>query len=719
MFGTDKPINSYKEDILERNHFAKSLAKAMLDYKLKDSICIGLYGEWGSGKTSIINMALEQVYFSCQKEKSPKTPIIVKFNPWYFSDQNQLISQFFKELYAALKKKELAKKHIKLGQTIQKYANFFEPLILIPMLSTIGVTAKAIKDVGVATEKAGEYASKDLSTVKKELNSFLEKIDQKIFIIIDDIDRLNNFEIRQIFQLVKSLADFSNTIYLLSFDKNIVINALQKVQEGTGSDYLEKVVQVPFDVPIISNYEVESFLFQKIDELIKEIPDEEWDSTYWGNIYHSGIRHFINNIRDVNRYINVLGFGLNLIKNEVNAIDFLAITVLQVFLPDLYYEIRDNKELFSGVYGSTISESIKNKDKELCDKIISISDNKYKEILKDFIPRLFPKLKSHYGNIRYSYSSLDAWRKERRICSPEKFELFFRLSIPSKGISRKEMENILTLGNNIDQFSEALLKLNAEGKISTFLDSLEDYTRTYVYKNHIENIITALMNLGDLFPEGDGSFFGFDVKDRIIRISHQLINRFNSHEKRFEIIRNAFVKAEKSLFTILNRLYLLGQEHNKYRQKKSYTPLEETTITLNQVEKLEKIALEKIMSWVNEGKLLEHRYLVAILYDWKRFGGKKEMERFVNHSIKSNDSLTTFLTAFLSKSKSHGLEDYVSRENYYISLKNIKDFVQIEKIETRIRKIHSSKKFDKLEKIKRSAITTFLDTIDGKIEDRF
>jgi len=40
---------------------------------------------------------------------------------------------------------------------------------------------------------------------------------------------------------------------LLAFDKNVVINALKKVQEGSGIEYLEKVVQIPFEIPSFLN----------------------------------------------------------------------------------------------------------------------------------------------------------------------------------------------------------------------------------------------------------------------------------------------------------------------------------------------------------------------------------------------------------------------------------------------------------------------------------
>jgi len=59
---------------------------------------------------------------------------------------------------------------------------------------------------------------------------------------------------------------------------------LKKVQEGSGAEYLEKVVQIPFEIPLISKQEVERLLFSQLDELIKDIPENKWDQTYWGNI---------------------------------------------------------------------------------------------------------------------------------------------------------------------------------------------------------------------------------------------------------------------------------------------------------------------------------------------------------------------------------------------------------------------------------------------------
>lgn len=258
MFKTDQPISSFNEDILGRASFSKSLGKAILSYKDKNSIAIGLFGAWGSGKTSIINMAVENIESEAKGKPNNEKPIIIRFNPWNYSDQNQLVSQFFKQLSTALQRPDYSADAKKAGEKLEIYAKFFEPFTIVPTVGPIAkIVSEVLKSTGNAAKAYGDNKSQDLNSIRVELNELLAQQTHKIIVIIDDIDRLNNTEIRQVFQLVKSLGDFSNTIYLLAFEKNVVIKALKEVQAGSGEEYLEKVIQIPFEIPLISKQEVE------------------------------------------------------------------------------------------------------------------------------------------------------------------------------------------------------------------------------------------------------------------------------------------------------------------------------------------------------------------------------------------------------------------------------------------------------------------------------
>lgn len=714
MFRPDQPIKSYKEDILGRKSFAQSLGDAILSYKEKESIVIGLFGEWGSGKTSIINMALEHINSVLEKEADHKKPIIVNFNPWNYSDQNQLITQFFKQLSTILGRPGYSKDVQKVGKKLEIYAKFFLPFGLLPAVGDIAnMLSKILKDTGSALKGLSDLKSNDLNSIRAELNKLLSEQPHKIVIVIDDIDRLNDTEIRQIFQLVKSLGDFPNTIYLLAFDKNVVIKALMKVQEGSGQEYLEKVVQIPFEVPLIPKQEVEELLFRQLSELLRDMPEVKRDQDYWSHIYHGGLKCFFGNIRDVNRYINTLRFGFEMVKDEVNPIDFLAITAIQIFTPELYYGIRDNKDVFSGIsFEHERSDEKRAIYRTLCDEIISRANEPPPKVLKDLLRRLFPKLESIYGNTIYGPEWLNEWRREFRICSPDIFEVFFRLSLPRGEMSQNEIQTILSLGSNPESFSEALLRLNDEQGVVRFLDRLEDYTESEIPVENIEPIISVLMDIGDLFPEGNTHFSMINTPMRIMRLLHQMLERFDNQEERFTILKSAIGKAERSLYTIVLKVSRLDHEHRKQDLKENSLAAERLTVSSEQLDELKKIVVKKIEKWHEDGRLIKHSYLQEILFRLKEWGYEDKIKIIMDSIIKDNAALIDFVTSFI-----HRPSAYQEKTECWVDIKAIEKWVDLAEIEKRVRQIISSAEYEKLDDCKKPAIQIFLDTIDGKTKE--
>ena len=121
---------------------------------------------------------------------------------------------------------------------------------------------------GKSLKDNAESKLNDVAYRKREVERTLLEFDCKILVVIDDIDRLSNEQIRLVFQLVNAVAGFPNTIYLLSFDKDIVSRALEDVQGCNGQEYLEKIIQVPFDVPPVDISRLYNVLFEKLDSII-------------------------------------------------------------------------------------------------------------------------------------------------------------------------------------------------------------------------------------------------------------------------------------------------------------------------------------------------------------------------------------------------------------------------------------------------------------------
>ena len=153
-------------------------------------------------------------------------------------------------------------------------------------------------------------------------------------IVIDDIDRLSNDQIRQVFQLVTSVARFPNTVYLLSFDRDVVVKALEKVQEGNGNTYLEKVIQVPLNLPDVSSGKIEEVLVARLGNIIVHY-DMTYDEHKWSSVFYYCVKPHIKTLREINRLCNLLLFKLSAIASEVNFVDMVAITTLEIVYPEI------------------------------------------------------------------------------------------------------------------------------------------------------------------------------------------------------------------------------------------------------------------------------------------------------------------------------------------------------------------------------------------------
>lgn len=94
MFYSDKPISSNNEDKLNRKGFAKLLAHTLVHLDSKDTFTVGLFGKWGCGKTSLVNMTLAEIENIQAKNETDEQIIVVHFEPWNFTDTNQLLTQF-------------------------------------------------------------------------------------------------------------------------------------------------------------------------------------------------------------------------------------------------------------------------------------------------------------------------------------------------------------------------------------------------------------------------------------------------------------------------------------------------------------------------------------------------------------------------------------------------------------------------------------------------
>jgi len=260
----DKPKESTQSDLLEIEKYTNGLIKFI--NSSSTPITIGVQGEWGSGKTSLLNTIKEDL---CDKSGSHHYSIWL--NTWSYSllstpDETliKIVSGLVSKI-SKLTENQTTEKGKKAASTIGS------------LLKTFGGGMGGI--AGKAMEVTGDLID---STVNPEQDNSIEALnralqdviddainnsDKTAFIFfIDDLDRLDPAVAVNILELIKNLFDLKNCIFVLAIDYGVVIKGLQskfgvmtEENEWEFRAFFDKIIQLPFSMPI-SSYNIGKYL---------------------------------------------------------------------------------------------------------------------------------------------------------------------------------------------------------------------------------------------------------------------------------------------------------------------------------------------------------------------------------------------------------------------------------------------------------------------------
>lgn len=542
------------------------------------------------------------------------------------------------------------------------------------------------------------------------MGNALRKQEKKILVIIDDIDRLTKGEIRQIFKLVKSVANFPNVVYLLAFDENVVAQALEEGQSISGREYLKKIIQVPFELPQPEKSELVSLLCGRLDQLLAHIPQERFDQQRWHTILLRGIQYYINTPRDIIRLMNTLNVTYQCVRDEVNPVDFVALETLRVFAPDIYHLIRVNSVLLTG---HADDKSIR----QWNECLLREKNPEEQSALKSILPILFPKLQK---DVHYDSGWLESWRKNLQICSPDCFAIYFRLAVPMGAISNADMQNALSLAKDPEAFAAFLLRLSKEKGVNNhtrvhgFLNRLNDFTQEAIRSEDVSGVIQAFFRVGDqLFGIEDRQQSFWDAPGNALYIwwiISDLLRRI-PQETRIKAIEDSISCSDdiSFMFFILGRLKL---EHTESNATKEQT--EEPLISKpEELTPLFQMAVKKTKTRAQASQLLGIPYLPSVLKHWKEYGEDiTEMNAWLDQALTNDDELIQFLKYFMSPSFHFDPISNFSRTLYSFDLKLLDPLFDASQIIDRVRSIKTKCSENKE---KQNVINCFINTYESRL----
>jgi predicted KAP-like P-loop ATPase len=524
----DQPIQASSEDRFGRSSFAQRIGQTIANRADAGSVVIGIHGAWGEGKTSVQNMIVEEL--------NGHDNVVVRFNPWRFPDETQLLHRFFSTL-AGTFDASLETRAEKLSATVNKYAE---------VLSPIPVGGKAASGFLKAFTSDRQA---DLEQLRTRIERILSDAGKRVAIFMDDIDRLDDSEVHAVFRLVKLSADFPNTAYILAFDEVRVAEALAK-QYGSveaGRNFLEKIVQVPLPLPISSINARRAIAVEGIEAALElaKIDVTGDQKRRFADVFDKAFLRRITTPRLAKRFANGLTFTLPIIAGEVDPIDAVLMEAIRIFYPLVYASIRDNHEVYLGEIFDAPGERIKKEAKDrlltVIDKALAGLDEDDKQAAKLVIQELFPRtgVSGTYGPGGYGPEYIAIWAKSQRIASKDYFRRYFNYGVPSDDISDHELQQFIDHFNYLPQMgtlmTSELETLAANNRADVLIRKLRQH-EDELSEVASASLAQAIAASGEILPTSHltDRFFGLGAYAQATALIRHLLTAGDSAARRYQ-----------------------------------------------------------------------------------------------------------------------------------------------------------------------------------------
>lgn len=664
------------DDKLDRLNFAQRVAKDLGAWRDKDSLVVSLNGDWGSGKTTLINLVLH--YLDQQAKRAGETPpVVVQFNPWHWSGQDLLFEAFFDEIGDALGREspgtrgaELAKKWklfgalSRVGKVTAQVAETGANAVAVASMaaSQPAVAATAVAGAGisgwlkrafsgsetiatVASDAHDVHRTKTLSEVRVELKALLKEMPAPLIVVIDDIDRLTKEQVRMLVQLVKANADFANVVYVLLFQRNVVASALDEVCCERGKDFLKKIIQVELEVPAAPDHKMREMLGQGLDDIWKRVrlrwDTERWER--WRTLFEDAVWPYFQTPRDVKRFLGSFDFYFEAHTDgdilNVNPVDLVLLETLRIFDPEAYDAVgkafqKGRNAFVEILFGDREARAnfALGIDHLVDERKLS---EKEKKRLRALLYGLFPQASE---NGRDS-SNHDAWDRDFRICHQRHFPKYFQLSENPGEVSAKFIAQFFE-ENDRAKCRELLQTAIDQGQFKATMERLWVMSEDLPEKQ-VEPMLGAFLDMTDCLPDlRTGVGFSGDGERELCRLAHRLLGRIEDQAQRDEI----FFRVVETTSALNGPVFLTGYLEAKAKEHSS-----EGLVSLDSLGKAKAILTPRIWERTKEPSFWDLRLAALIIYRLKDWEGIELVRTWLDQCTREPDVAQKFFGHMLNE----------------------------------------------------------------------
>lgn len=382
--------NETKVDLLNNEAIAKTVVSLIKDSK-DQPISVGIHGDWGAGKSSILEMVENEVKRTPSEDE--KRYSCIRFNGWRH--------QGFED------SKSVAKTT---GKTALGIATGTAPITLLSSaMDALKSTITTEEGITGAIESIGGYlkdakitedtsSNKEFSEFQENFSKLLEDAAiKKLVVLIDDLDRCLPDVAIDTLEAVRLFMFSEKTAFVIAADESMIRYAVKKhfpdainenkinAGDNFANKYLEKLIQVPFRIPALG--EVEACIYIMLLMVGSVLPDENanykklreeelarikkpWNVQIFtvddvkgilGNDYekcsnevliatqicHLLAQHTEGNPRKIKRFINMLLLRYEIAKNrgfgdELELAILAKMMLVEYYEPDFYKALPDH-----------------------------------------------------------------------------------------------------------------------------------------------------------------------------------------------------------------------------------------------------------------------------------------------------------------------------------------------------------------------------------------
>ena len=350
---TDKPIASSQMDKLKGKRYAQTLADFIM--RSDTPLTIGLQGEWGTGKTSMMYMIQELL-----KQKNVATSWVNTWEYSIFRGANETTPAILKGMLEKLKqscidekkwtlKDDSEEKIKRVGRFLGKIANQ-----VVANQTGVNIEEAITADGGAPVASAIAYLKEQISDIINTLLDDTGNEYSRVVFFVDDLDRIPPNDAVEVLEALKNIFDTPRCIYVLAIDYEVVVKGLEgkfgkKTPENEREfrSFFDKIIQVPFSMPTAA-YDISEFLGDKFEQLGIDIPSKDLEH------YLSIVKNTVGfNPRSLKRYLNSYSLlrSLREIEEEMagdydndahNDLALFALLGIQISYPSIFRIVMKN-----------------------------------------------------------------------------------------------------------------------------------------------------------------------------------------------------------------------------------------------------------------------------------------------------------------------------------------------------------------------------------------